>query len=150
MARAFGQDHEGAFHEIEPKRLSNPAFDIDIRGSLFQWAQGDWAPIFVNRPDLRRYLTEILDVKPRQSQTYRWQDIANTAWKLALDDPDLRETKRLIGAVQDAFIIQYDGKPEDKELRDLVNEIIEFLRDRKPSREVSSPETSSDTVHDSV
>jgi len=150
VLQAFGQDHEGAFHEIERRRLSNPDFDIDIHRSLFQWARDDWASIYVSKSELNRHLDEISNRQPRKSIKYDWQKVTSMAWKLALEDQQLRETTRLIGAVQDAFIVSYDGKPDDKELRGLVNEIIDFLGDRTLSREVSSVETSSDSLRDSV
>ncbi|MEQ1726106.1 MAG: hypothetical protein ABL882_09300 [Sphingopyxis sp.] len=146
---AFGMDDEGAYTELSRTRLSKPFFDIDIARSLFRWAPDDWAVIYVSRTGLKHHLAEISDMKPRKPITFDWQEITSKAWKLALDDPDLLKPSRLIGAVQDSFVAKYDGKPDEKELRGLVNEVIGHLSCRTLSREDFSPETPREGSHES-
>ena len=147
---AHGVDDAGAYTKLSRTRLSKPFFDIDIARSLFRWTPEDWAVIFVSKKALKRYLAEVSDIKPRKSITFDWQEITSKAWKLALNDRALLKSHRLIGAVQDAFVAKYDGRPDDKELRGLVNDIIDHLGEHSASREDSFSETSSDIRRDSV
>lgn len=147
---ASSLDDEGAVTPISRNRLSKPYFDIDVPRSQFRWTPDDWAPIFVSKSGLRDCLAKISGIKPRKEITHNWGMVASSAWKLALENSDLREPSRLIDAVQQFWIDKRDKCPDGKELRDLANEIIEFLGDRSLSRDVSSAETSSDTLSDSV
>jgi len=144
---AYGLDEENAYTELNRTRLSKPFFTVNIVRSLFQWAPGEWAEIFVSKRGLNHYLAEISDIRPRKSLVFDWQEITSKAWKLALSDPALWQPNRLIGAVQDAFVGKYDGRPDEKELRGLANDIIDHLSRLATSREVSSFETPSDSHH---
>lgn len=146
---AFGMDDEGAYTEVDRTRLSKPFFDIEIARSLFRWAPDEWAPIFVGKSGLKAHLAKISKMRPRRPGTFDWQEITSTAWKLAIDDVDIRKPSRLIGAVQDAFVAKYDGKPDDKELRGLVNEIIGHLGNHILSRGDSPPETPCEDARES-
>jgi hypothetical protein len=146
---AFGMDDEGAYTKLSRARVSKPFFNIDISRSLFRWAPDDWAVIYVSKKRLKRHLAEISDMKPRKPITFDWQEITSKAWKLALGDPHLLKPSRLIGAVQDSFVAKYDGKPDEKELRGLVNEIIGHLSSRTLSRGDFSPETPCEGSHES-
>lgn len=144
MLPAFGRNHEGAYFELDRERLSAPFFAINIPRSEFLWVEEEWDLIFVSRSDLKRHVDSLRNSKPRKSVTFDWQEIASLAWRLALDNPHLRKPAKLIHEVQAQYAVKHDQHPDDKELRDLVNEIITHLGDRVLSRDISSPETSCD------
>jgi hypothetical protein len=144
MLPAFGRNHEGAYFELDRERLSAPFFTINISRSEFLWAEDEWDLIFVSRSDLKSHVNSLRNSKPRKSVTFDWREITSLAWRLALDNPHLRKPAKLIDEVQSQYALKHDQHPDDKELRDLVNEIITHLGDRVLSRDISKPESSCD------
>jgi hypothetical protein len=132
---AFGQDQDGAYLKLERHRLSQPFFDIDILRSEFAWLPDEWDVIFVSKVSLNALLNTLSRSGPRKSQRFDWREISSVAWKMALEDSALRRSSALIEAVQDYYHQKHDQHPDDKELRELVRDIIEFLGARTLSRD---------------
>jgi len=139
--RAFGQDDEGAYTDLDRQRLSKPFFRIDIPRSQFTWAPEEWDVLFIGRSDLTRFLDTLRPSTARKSVTHDWREICCLAWQLALDDLTLRKPSALVAAVQDHYHLMHDQHPDEKDLRDLARIIIGHLGNRTLSREVSEPET---------
>lgn len=150
MVRAFGRDHEGRYCSLERDRLSAPFFDINIPRSEFLWTPEDWDIIFISKPDLESRLNSLRRSKPRETVLYDWREISCLAWKLALDDINLRKTNRLMASVQLHFSLKTQMEPDQKDLRDLANDIIRHLGDRVLSRGGSAEKTPREAQPDSA
>jgi hypothetical protein len=150
MVKAFGKDHEGRYFTLERDRLSAPFFQIDILRSEFLWMPEEWDVIFVSKTDLEARLSALRPSKPRETVLYDWREISCLAWRLALDDLNLRKASRLMAAVKLQYSLKTDQAPDDKDLRDLVNDIVDHLGNRVLSRGGSAEKAPREVPPDSA